>query len=138
RAAQDVFFEARNAANAAVDAEYAENLKVKEALLTEAEALVPVRGDLEKAKRALRDIQDRWDVAGKVPRGDIGRVEGRLRAVEQSIRDVESDQWRTSNPRVRARAEGAAAQLESAIEGLEKDLATAEASGDDKAIARAS
>lgn len=136
RAAQDVFYEARASANAAVDAEYAENLKVKESLLEEAEALVPVQ-NLDKAKRALRDIQDRWESAGKVPRADIGRVEGRLRAVEQSIRDVESEQWRKSNPRVRARAEGAAAQLQSAIEGLQQDLAAARASGDEQAIARA-
>ncbi|HLS24896.1 MAG TPA: DUF349 domain-containing protein [Beutenbergiaceae bacterium] len=137
RAAQDVFFEARNAANAALDAEYAENLKVKEQLLEEAEALVPVR-DLDKAKAALRDIQDRWDEAGKVPRGDIGRVEGRLRAVEQAIRDVEQEQWRKSNPRVRARAEGAAAQLEESIQALERDLAAARESGDEAAISRAS
>lgn len=137
RAAQDVFFEARQAANKAIDAEYGENLKVKEQLLTEAETLVPVR-DLDRAKAALRDIQDRWEAAGKVPRADIGRVEGRLRAVEQAIRDVEQAQWRKSNPRVRARAEGAAAQLEAAIEGLQKDLARAEASGDEQAIAKAS
>lgn len=136
RAAQDVFFEARNAANAEIDAEYAENLKVKEKLLEEAEALLPIR-DLDRAKAALREIQDRWDQAGKVPRGDVGRVEGRLRAVEQAIRDVEQEQWRKSNPRVRARAEGAAAQLEEAIQGLERDLASARASGDERAITRA-
>lgn len=136
RAAQDVFFEARKRANQATDAQYAENLKVKEQLLTEAEALLPVK-NLEKAKSSLRDIQERWEDAGKVPRADIGRVEGRMRAVEQAIRDVEQAQWDRSNPRVRARAEGAAAQLESAIAALEQDLADARASGDERAIARA-
>ncbi|SEE05652.1 DUF349 domain-containing protein [Ruania alba] len=136
RAAQDVFFEARNASNAQVDAEYGQNLTVKLALLEEAEALVPV-GDLKEAKARLRDIQDRWEEAGKVPRGDLQRVEGRMRAVEQAIRDADQQEWRQKNPRVRARAEGAAAQLEEAIAGLEADLEKAKASGNERAITAA-
>lgn len=133
RAAQDHFFAARDAANAAVDAEYSENLKVKEALLEEAEALLPIT-DLNAAKAALRGIQERWEAAGKVPRGDVQRVEGRLRAVENAVRDAEQAQWTRSNPETRARAEGAAAQLEAAIEGLEADLAQARAAGDRRRI----
>jgi hypothetical protein len=133
RAAQDRFFQARDAENAVIDAEYGENLKVKEELLVEAEALVPVK-DLNKAKAVLRNIQERWEEAGKVPRGDIQRVEGRLRAVETAIRDADQAQWKRSNPETRARAEGAAAQLQSAIEGLEADLAAAQAKGDKRKI----
>jgi hypothetical protein len=133
RAAQDRFFEARDAENAVIDAEYGENLKVKEELLLEAEALVPVK-DLNKAKAVLRNIQERWEEAGKVPRGDIQRVEGRLRAVETAIRDADQAQWKRSNPETRARAEGAAAQLEAAIEGLEADLAAAQAKGDKRKV----
>lgn len=133
RAAQDRFFEARDAENAVIDAEYGENLKVKEELLLEAEALVPVK-DLNKAKASLRNIQERWEEAGKVPRGDIQRVEARLRAVETAIRDADQAQWKRSNPETRARAEGAAAQLQSAIEGLEADLAAAQAKGDKRKI----
>lgn len=133
RAAQDRFFQARDAENAVIDAEYGENLKVKEELLAEAEALVPVK-DLNKAKAALRAIQDRWEEAGKVPRGDIQRVEGRLRAVETAIRDADQAQWRRTNPETRARAEGAAAQLEAAIAGLEADLAAAQAKGDKRKV----
>ncbi|MCF4121857.1 DUF349 domain-containing protein [Antribacter sp. KLBMP9083] len=129
RAAQDAFFQSRDDENAALDAEYGENLKVKEALLSEAEKLVPVK-DLAAAKAALRDIQERWESAGKVPRGDVQRVEGRLRAVETAVRDTEQAQWNRSNPETRARAEGAAAQLQAAIEGLEADLAAAQAAGD--------
>ncbi|MBZ2195741.1 DUF349 domain-containing protein [Ruania sp. N2-46] len=133
RAAQDTFFEARNARNAETDAEFGENLKVKLTILTEAEGILPVR-DLRSAKAKLRDIQDRWEAAGKVPRGDLQRVEARLRAVEEAIRDAEQREWKTSNPRVRARAEGAAAQLEAAIAGLEDDLEKAKASGDARRI----
>ena len=133
RAAQDRFFQARDAENAVIDAEYGENLKVKEELLAEAEALVPVK-DLNKAKAALRNLQERWEEAGKVPRGDIQRVEGRLRAVETAIRDADQAQWKRSNPETRARAEGAAAQLESAIAGLEAELEAAKAKGDKRKV----
>lgn len=133
RAAQDTFFQARDAVNSATDAEYAANLEVKEALLAEAEKLVPVK-DLGAAKAALRDLQERWEEAGRVPRGDLQRVEGRLRAVENAVRDAEQAQWTRTNPETRARAEGAAAQLESAIEGLEADLAAAQGRGDARAV----
>lgn len=136
RAAQDAFFAARDAANQAVDEEFRANLHVKEALLVEAEAILPVR-DLNAAKSALRSVQDRWETAGKVPRGDLQRVEGRLRAVESAVRDAESAQWRRSNPETRARAEGAAAQLEQAIAGLEDDLAAAQAAGDQRRVTEA-
>lgn len=136
RAAQDAFFAARDAANAAVDVEYRANLEVKEALLAEAEALLPVT-DLNAAKRALRTLQDRWEAAGRVPRGDLQRVEARLRAVEAAVRDADTAQWRRTNPETRARAEGAAAQLEQAIAGLEADLAAAEAKGDQRRITEA-
>ena len=75
RAAQDTFFTARDAANAAQDAEFAANAEVKEKLLVEAEALVPVT-DLDAAKAAFRDISDRWDAAGKVPRERMKRPGG--------------------------------------------------------------
>ncbi|GAA2225662.1 hypothetical protein GCM10010413_20540 [Promicromonospora sukumoe] len=133
RAAQDRFFQARDAENAVIDAEYGENLKVKEVLLEEAEALLPVK-DLNKAKAALRGLQERWEEAGKVPRGDIQRIEARLRAVETAVRDADQAQWKRTNPETRARAEGAAAQLESAIAGLEADLADAQAKGDKRKV----
>ncbi|RYV52903.1 DUF349 domain-containing protein [Pengzhenrongella frigida] len=136
RGAQDAFFAARDAATAATDTEFAANLEVKEALLTSAEKLVPVT-DLNAAKSALRDIQEKWESAGKVPRGDVQRVEGRLRAVETAIRDADQAVWTRGNPETRARAEGAAAQLETAIAGLEADLAAAQAAGNERKVAEA-
>jgi hypothetical protein len=136
RAAQDTFFHARDELNAATDREFQANLEVKEALLVEAEAIDPAKG-LGQAKAALRSIQDRWEAAGKVPRGDIQRVEGRLRAVESKVRDADQAEWRRTNPETRARAEGAAAQLEQAIAALEADLERAQAGGDKRKVAEA-
>lgn len=128
RAAQDVFFEARQSANAAIDEEYGSNLIVKEALLVEAKALLPIK-DLAATKKLLESIRDRWEAAGKVPRNDMQRVESSLRQVEDAVRSAEDDQWRRSNPETKARSNSMLTQLEDAIAGLEEDLAKAQAKG---------
>jgi hypothetical protein len=134
RGAQDQFFGARDAANAKLDAEYAVNAEVKEKLLVEAEALLPVT-DVKAAKDAFRDIAERWDAAGKVPRDRMKDLEGRIRKVEQAIRGVEDDEWKRSNPEARARAADTVAQLESSLEELEAKRAKAEAAGNAKKAA---
>jgi hypothetical protein len=134
RSAQDAFFGARDATNAAQDAEFGANADVKEALLVEAEALLPVT-DLRAAKEAFRDLADRWDAAGKVPRERMKDLEGRMRKVEQAIRGTEDDQWRRSNPEARARAAGTVAQLESLLADLERKRDAAAAAGDSRKVA---
>ncbi len=131
RAAQDTFFGARDAANAEQDREFAANAEKKRELLTEAEALLPIT-DLEAAKRAFRDLSERWDAAGKVPRDQIKPLEGRIRKVEQAIRSLEDEQWKRSDPEKSARADDMLGQLERAIAGLEADLDKARAAGDEK------
>ncbi len=135
RGAQDQFFGARDAATAAEDAAYAENAVVKEQLLVEAEALVPVLeagGDLEVAKKTFREISERWDAAGKVPRDRMKELEGRIRKVEQTIRGAEDEQWRRSDPEKSARADDMVSKLESAISQVEADLEQARAAGNDR------
>jgi len=136
RAAQDTFFAARNAQVEVEDAGQRANLEVKEALLAEAEALVPVK-DLAGARSALRGIQDRWEAAGKVPRADLGRLDGRLRAVEQAIKDAEQERWAKSNPQARARAQDAVDQLETVLAGLRTKREKALAAGNEKAAREA-
>ncbi|WP_236755540.1 DUF349 domain-containing protein [Actinomyces radicidentis] len=136
RAAQQVFFDARRAKDEATDAEFAENLKVKETLVEKAEALLPIK-DVKAAKKAIRPIQDAWEEAGRVPRNAVRRIEGRMRAVEDAIREAENAEWRRTDPETKARAEGLAGQLEDSIAELEKDLEAARSAGDDKRIAEA-
>ncbi|MCW4464775.1 DUF349 domain-containing protein [Glutamicibacter sp. MNS18] len=136
RAAQDVFFQARTAENAKIDASYQENLVVKEALLEEARALLPIK-DLSTAKKALDSIRSRWEEAGKVPRADLQRVEAGLRQVEDAIRSAEEEQWRRSNPETKARSNSMLSQLQDTISQLEDDLAAAKAKGNEKKIAAA-
>lgn len=136
RAAQDVFFNARNAQNEALDAEYQENLKVKEELLEQARALLPIE-DIEATRKKLRDIQEKWEDAGRVPRADVSRMEGGLRDVERALSDAENDEWKRTNPETKARTSGVMAQLEDALEELRKELETAREKGDQKRIAEA-
>ncbi|MDR6176353.1 hypothetical protein QE364_002210 [Nocardioides zeae] len=133
RGAQDAFFGARDAANSQLDAEFAANAEVKEQILVEAEALVPVQ-DLEAAKRTFRDLAERWDAAGKVPRERMKDLEGRMRRVEQALRGVEDEQWRRSDPEKSARANDVITKLESAIAEVEAELEQARAAGNQKKV----
>jgi hypothetical protein len=133
RAAQDAFFAARHAVQAEQDAEFSANLAVKERLLAQAEALLPIT-DLAAAKAALRDIQDQWEAAGKVPRADMERVERRMRAVEQAVRAREDERWTRSNPEARARAQSAVDQLQAGLDDLSRDLERARGRGDERRV----
>ncbi len=133
RGAQDAFFGARDAAAAEQDQEFAANAEVKEKLLLEAEALVPVT-DLEAAKKSFREIAERWDAAGKVPRDRMKELEGRIRKVEQAIRGVEDEQWRRSDPEKSARADDMVSKLQQAIEKVEADLEKARAAGNERKV----
>ncbi|MDE9367334.1 DUF349 domain-containing protein [Luteipulveratus sp. YIM 133132] len=133
KAAQDSFFHAKDEVVAAENVEFEANLKVKEELLTQAQALLPVK-DLPATKASLRTIQDRWDAAGKVPRKDMDRIERAMRKVEQTVRDAEDARWKKTDPEHAARAQSMVDQLEAAVQGLKDDLAKAETTGDARKI----
>jgi hypothetical protein len=133
RGAQDTFFGNRDAANAELDKEFAANAEVKEQILAEAEKLVPVT-DLDAAKKALRDLAERWEAAGKVPRDRIKDLEGRMRKVETAVRQAEDEVWKKSDPEKSARADGMVAQLEAGIAEVQAKLDKAKAAGDDKRV----
>lgn len=136
KTAQDSFFNAKDEVAAAEDEVFRANLAVKNDLITEANALLPVK-DLAATKTALRSIQERWEKAGKVPRADMERTEKALRRVEQAVREAEDKKWSSSNPEARARAQSLVDQLEKAVAGLEQDLAAAQAKGNEKKVKEA-
>ncbi|MDQ1745045.1 MAG: hypothetical protein QOE23_3384 [Pseudonocardiales bacterium] len=131
RAAQDVFFERRSGVFAERDAEQSQNLKEKESIIAEAAAL-----DLSnprQAQVALRDLQEKLESLGHVPRDAMQRVESRMRAAEQRVRDALDAEWKRgaseSNPFL--------AQLKERLAEAEAKLAKAQASGDPQRIAKA-
>jgi len=136
RGAQDSFFGARDAAQAEENVEQQANLEQKEALLVEAEALLPVT-DAKTARDSLRDVLDRWDQIGKVPRDAMRAVDSRLRAVEDAVKSAEDDVWARSNPEARARAEATVQQLTASIADLEAKAAKAAERNDQRKLAEA-
>ncbi|KAB8184402.1 DUF349 domain-containing protein [Microbispora catharanthi] len=136
KGAQDQFFQARSAVFAERDASFAANAEVKEALLAEAEKLLPVT-DARTARSALRGILERWEAAGPVPRDQRDRLEGGLRKVDDAVRRAEDTEWKRSNPEARARAQDTVNQLRRSIDQLETRLAKAQTAGRDKDVKEA-
>ncbi len=132
KGAQDAFFKARSEVLDAKDRELREHVVVKEQLLAEAEKLVPPT-DARAARAQLRGILERWERAGAVPRDAQERLEGGLRKIEETLRRAEDSHWRRTNPEALSRARGTVEQIRAAISQLERQLAKAEASGDQKA-----
>jgi hypothetical protein len=132
RAAQDKFFTARAEVFSAKDAALREHAEAKQALLEQAQALLPIT-DIKAARAALRGIQERWEQVGAVPRDAREQLESGLRRVEDAVRKAEENQWRRSSPEALARAEGTVAQLRSAITQLEQQVARARDRGDARA-----
>lgn len=131
RAAQDAFFARRSGVFAERDAEQVENLKKKEAIIAEAEALS--LDDPKSAQSTLRDLQARFDEVGHVPRDAMRRVDEQMRRAEQRVRDAVDAQWREasveSNPFLAA--------LRERLAEAEAKLERARRAGDPERIARA-
>ncbi|WP_067546372.1 DUF349 domain-containing protein [Nocardia crassostreae] len=124
KAAQDIFFAARNTHASERDAEFEHNAAAKEELLAHYEHIDTESG-LDAARAALRDLQEKWDAIGKVPRERIHDLEARLRAVEKRVRDAVDAQWRRTDPEAMARA----AQFRERVAQFEEQAAKAEAAG---------
>jgi hypothetical protein len=136
RGAQDKFFAARAEVFEAKESELRQHAAVKEELLAQAQALLPVT-DLKSARAALRGIQERWEMAGPVPRDSREQLESGLRKVEDAVRRAEDTQWRKTNPEALNRAQGTVNQLRSAIATLESQLARAQERGDNSCARKA-
>jgi hypothetical protein len=131
KAAQDVFFQAREAVFSERRAELQANAEVKEQLLVEARKLLPVT-DHREARARLRELKQDWDEAGEVPREAREKLEGEFRRIEEAVRSTEDQEWRRSGPA--AHAETMVTKLRASVEKLEADLARAEESGDQRKI----
>ncbi len=118
KASQDTFFGARNATFAEKDEELRANQKVKEEILAEAEAL-----EVPGGKARLRQLQEKWDAAGKVPRDVMRSLEDRFAKVEAAFRD------QGDSSHVRATESTFVVRLREKVADLEKKLAAARADG---------
>ncbi len=122
KAAQDVFFQARSASFAEQDVELRGNQTAKEEILAEAEALDPAQGR-DKATKRLRELQERWEAAGKVPRDVMRSLEDRMGKVEEKFRQVSDRRF------TQASESPFVVRLREKVTELEGKLAKAEAAG---------
>jgi FtsZ-binding cell division protein ZapB len=131
RAAQDAFFARRSDTFAERDAEQVGNQQQKEQLIARAEALDI--GDPKAAQSALRDLQSQYDAIGHVPRDAMRRLDDKMRAAEQRVRDAVDAEWRQgsteSNPFLAA--------MKERLAEAEAKLERARKSGDDQRIKKA-
>ncbi|MEO9138735.1 MAG: DUF349 domain-containing protein [Jatrophihabitans sp.] len=95
RGAQDRFFARRSETFSERDAEQVGNQKAKEEIIDKAEAIDV--SDPKSAQAALRDLQFRFDEIGHVPRDAMRRLDDRMRAAEQRVRDAVDTQWRQAS-----------------------------------------
>jgi len=136
KAAGDVLYAAKSARMSAENEEFTKNLEAKLALLDESADILSI-SDRSTAKDRLRRLQQRWDELGKVPRERIRELDDRLRRIEDHVRALEDDHLRRSLPQRPVAADPFSAKLAEAVEKAERDLATAKAGGNAKAIADA-
>ncbi|MBB4932518.1 hypothetical protein F4561_003338 [Lipingzhangella halophila] len=132
KAAQDRFFQARNAVFAERDAELRSNAEAKERILKEAREEIPQVNDPREARARLRRYQEEWEEAGPLPRDSRDQLEGAFRKLEESVRKAEDQEWQRSNPEARARAADTVSQLRDSISQLERKLEQARAAGNDR------
>ena len=125
RAAGDAIFSAKKEQDAELATEHKANLEKKLELLKQAEAIRVE--ELDKAKKALSDIQAAWSRIGHVPKDQIKSIESRLRAVEAKVSDAQKEAWQRSDPAAKARSNSLATQLEGVIAVLEAELSSAPA-----------
>jgi hypothetical protein len=118
KAAQDTFFQARSAAFAEKDEEFRGNQQVKEEILAEAEAL-----EMPGGKARLRQLQEKWDAAGKVPREVMKSLEDRFAKVEEKFRGA------ADTSHVKTTESTFVVRLREKVADLEKKLAAAQAAG---------
>ena len=131
RAAQDAFFARRSETFAERDAEQVENQRKKEAIIERAAALDI--SDPKAAQASLRELQAEFDDIGHVPRDAMRRIDDRMRAAEQRVRDAVDAGWRAasveSNPFL--------FELRARLAEAEQKLERARKAGDEARIRRA-
>lgn len=126
KAAGDVLY---NAGSAEWDA----NKVAKLALVDKFQHLLK-ETDAAAAKTGLRELHAEWDKIGHVAKADERTVNGKLAEIDRHVRALEAEHLDRTNPEKVGRREGFAAQVESAIESLEKELSTTKDASAKKAI----
>lgn len=136
KAAQDKFFAAKSADLEKRDVLMTANLAKREALISEIEALLPIK-NVDQASKAFKDLARQWERIGMTQRDKKAAFAARFEAVEAQIKSAEEVKWRKVDPVAKARAQEVVKQLSDAVANYEKQAAKAKAAGNEKKMAEA-
>ena len=125
RGAQDHFFAARDAEQAAKDEEFAENAARKDELLASYDALIDPSKGIATAREKLRELQEKWEEIGFVPRGQVREYEDKIAAIEARVSEAEDAEWKRTDPEAQARV----AQFQAKVDDLLAQAESAESAG---------
>ena len=128
KAAQDEFFTAKNADLEKRQGTMAENLKKREELIIQIEALSPVT-DLASARKEFRELSEKWFKIGMTERSKRAALDARFEKIESEIADLQASHERRTNPTAIAHANIVVTGLQEAIANYEKQAEKAEAAG---------
>lgn len=128
KAAQDFFFEARNAVNEERDREFIANAEAKDALIAEYSPLIDVEKNLEGARKKLHELQEKWETIGFVPKNRVREFEDKIGTLEKRVSEATDAQWRRTDPAAQARA----AQFIERVNDLTAQAEAAEKAGKSK------
>lgn len=126
RKAQDVFFAARKATNAEKDKEFEANAEAKQALIDEYSPKVdPQAHGVDKARKVLHELQEKWEQIGFVPRGRVREFEDKIKAIESRVEEAADAEWRRTDPEAQARV----AQFQAKVDQFTREAESAEKAG---------
>jgi hypothetical protein len=128
KSAQDQFFAAKSADLEKRQGSMAENLKKREELIVEIEALLPVT-DLQSTRKKFRELSEKWFKIGMTERSKRAALDARFEKVESEIDALHAEHSRRTDPTAIARANSVVDGLVFAIEEYEEKAAKAQAAG---------
>ncbi|NLZ58226.1 MAG: DUF349 domain-containing protein, partial [Corynebacterium sp.] len=83
---------------------------------------------LAGARSKLRELQEKWEEIGYVPRGQVRDFEDKIGALEKRVAEAEESQWRRTDPEAQARAD----QFTAKADDFNAQAEAAEAKGNTK------
>lgn len=128
KAAQDQFFAAKNVDLEKRQGAMSENLKKREELILQIEALSPVT-DLTATRKAFRELSEKWFKIGMTERSKRAALDARFEKIESEIAELQSAHDRRTDPSAIAQANSIVTGLQEAIANYEKQAEKAEAAG---------
>ena len=128
KAAQDTFFQSKNADLAKRKLSMTENFEKREALVSQIEALLPIT-DFKVSRKEFNELFEKYQRIGMTDKKKKSTLDSRIKNIENEITDLEQSFRRKSDPTAKAQANKVVQGLVEAIENYERQAQKAEAAG---------